>query len=173
MEDQLKEIQSKLDEIKKNQSAPWLMPVLLIAVTAIATYINFQAERHYNNADLYPNKLREKIAESRATAIVDFYLKVAETASIIDESFEAYCIFDSFDEKDTITSSVAEINRILNKQLLLDEALKKSVKSYTSYVIENGLMQHRDSLPLRYEESKKRYLKVRSQIDKSLLLLTK
>ena len=96
-EDQLKEILLALDEMKKNQTAPWRLPVLLVAITAITTYFNFQAERHYNNADLYPNKLREKIGESRATTIVDFYLNVVKKASIIDESFESYCLFDASD----------------------------------------------------------------------------
>ena len=169
MEDQLKEIQSKLESIEKKQSAPWVMPVLLIVMTALATYINYRAERHFNNLDLFPNKLSEKIAEARATSIVDFYVNIVEKVSVIDESFEAYCKFGkSYQEDSTINASVLQINALLNHQLQLDTALKSTVRSYTTYVIEEGLEQ--EGLPLneRYAVSKDLYLKVRAQIDRSL-----
>src|SRR6218665_3311927 len=88
MDERLKRMESQLEEIRKKQSSPWSMSVILIIITAVMTTVNYFIQRSFVNSDLYSNKVKEKIAEVRALETIDFYKKTITKIAVMDENFE-------------------------------------------------------------------------------------
>lgn len=173
-----KQIEEKLDAISKKLMPPFLLPVIVTIVTAIATYINYCVQRNFSNSDLYRNKVREKIADLRATSDVAFFKRSVELLDTIDVTFESFCKIDTSAKEDSvITWSLIRLNNLVSHQLIVDTALRRKIHAYTEYVADEGIARNaypgKDSLKIIYASSYLLYRDTRKEIDATLDNLTK
>lgn len=174
--DQLKNIETKVAEIQKKQNPAWVIPMVLLLLTSLMTYVNYRFQRHYVNTDIYKNKLKEKIAELRATSTVDFLKRTKETLDTIDLAFESYCLIGKTDEdNNTINNNLIQINSIINHQLSIDTSLAGKIRIYTEFVSAKMIdteVINKKHLSQIYNQSARHYKIAKEKIDATLNDLT-
>ncbi|TFF36319.1 hypothetical protein [Mucilaginibacter psychrotolerans] len=133
--EEYKALSKKLEAIEKKLSAPWVLPVVLAFVGALLTGGNYLLQRNYNNADLYHNKVQEKVAELRATLAVNFYGDNIASIDSLDEAIHTYCELgpDSATEE-IIQNKLSQLNALGRHSYAIDPSAVASIHQYTEFV---------------------------------------
>ena len=176
---QLNEIERGVEELKKKTSEKWVMPVILLVLTTLFGVINFLVERHYSNSDIYTNKVREKVAELRATEDVEFFRKSKVYLDSIDVTFESYCRWgaDSTDDR-RMSVLLTKMRSLVSQNIQIEKDFKKNINTYCNYVAASGVTINNKRLGDEerieyYNKSKKVFLVTIESLNKALSNLTK
>jgi hypothetical protein len=178
IDERLSKIEVAINDLKDKLSNKWFMPLLLVFITASMTAANYLITRHFSNGDIYGNKLKEKIAELRATQTLDFYNQSIANLDTLNRTFHGICQFG------TSESDIKKFNRVIvrleelkDKQLTVDTLVIKTLNEYNFYLadketdIEGNKVASAD-LGKIYKRSEVLYQQVIQQINSSLNSLT-
>ncbi|MDB5141084.1 MAG: hypothetical protein JWR12_3000 [Mucilaginibacter sp.] len=171
-------IEKAISDLEEKTLSKWLLPVLLIVITSVMTAANFFISRHYNNEDVYGNKLKEKIAELRATETVGFFKTSLSVLDTLNQTFHTLCQFDIENKADNqFNTEIIKLNNLIDQQLTIDNDVAKAMNSYKGFLNVNEFDIGGNHLSLEarltiYAKSEILYLRTISTINKSLTDLT-
>jgi hypothetical protein len=174
----LTEIQQSITVLEKKMADKWVLPVLIVIITAAMTATNFLITRHFENGDIYGNKLKEKIAELRATQTIDFFSKSIKDLDNLNETFHSICQF-GLSGKDIAQYNVTivNLNTLIDIQMTMDTAVVNRIGRYKDFVAKKELAMENKKLPANqwtqlYTQSNLLYVDCIRQINASLTMLT-
>ena len=144
IQENLEKINQRLDSIEKKTTKKWVLPVILVFLSALLTVVNYYVEKSIDRSSYSELITEEANTKFLVKEKLEFYDVALSKLNDLDKTFRTYCQFldktgqflDST-ESENLALQLSEFENFCRNQQEVDESIIDKLLNFHEFVLES------------------------------------